>query len=228
MAKENKKLKQSQLKEEKERLLNLVTYAYKCDPRIRLQEEKQKQEKEKYKRERDEQREKERLIEEERNLRLKLEFEENLRRQKEENERLKISLFSELKELFTTNDITLSDSDLFQIELNLKVEPLKHIISEVNSETDPIERVKKLKLLSSSYFSLKFQENNLQSTIWSKDEINLLQRAVKKFPAGTKSRWERITEMVKTKPQSQIIELAHILATQPSLKIDKDLVKFKF
>jgi len=225
MAKENKKMKSNQTKEEKQRICNLVNLAYKFDPRIRFEEEKQMQEKLRLKQEREEQREKERLAEIERNNKLKLEYEEKVRKQKEAQEKLKETLFTDLIKLFETLNLKLTESDIFQIKININIDTLKLIINEVESQTNEIEKVKKIKTLSNTYYSLKFQDDEKNSTMWKKEELFSLQKAMKKFPIGTKQRWDRIGELVK-KPQGQIIELAHYLATQPSLKFEQDFVNY--
>jgi len=224
MAKENKKLKSNQLKEEKQRLVNLVNFAYKNDPRIIKEEQRQLLERQKLKKEAEEKREKERLAEIERNNQLKFEFEERLRKQKEALEKLKETLYLDLIALFEKLNLKLSESDLFQIKLNINIDTLKHIINEVENQSNELEKVKKLKTLSNSFLSLKFADDEKNSTIWKKEELFALQKAMKKFPIGTKSRWEKIGEIIKTKPQSQIIELAHYLTTQPNLKFENDFV----
>ena len=227
MAKENKKLKSTQAKEEKQRISNLVNYAYKNDPRIKTEENKILSEKLKLKQEREDQREKERLLEVEKNIKLKQEYDDKVRRQKEELEKLKVDLHSDLINLFKTLNVQLSDSDLFQIQLNINVDTLKLIISQVQLlQPNEKEQAKKLKSLANTYYSLKFQDDEKNSTMWKKEELLAMQKAMKKFPIGVKQRWEKIQEVIKTKPQNQIIELAHFLATQPNFKFEQDFVNY--
>ena len=160
-----------------------------------------------------------------RNNKLKLEYEEKVRKQKEAQEKLKETLFTDLIKLFETLNLKLTESDIFQIKININIDTLKLIINEVESQTNEIEKVKKIKTLSNTYYSLKFQDDEKNSTMWKKEELFSLQKAMKKFPIGTKQRWDRIGELVK-KPQGQIIELAHYLATQPSLKFEQDFVNY--
>jgi len=138
-----------------------------------------------------------------------------MQKQKEEYYLSLIDLFNRLK-------ISLTESDIFQIKLNINLETMKLIINEVSKIIDENEKTKKLKSFANTYYSLKFEDNEKESTIWKKEDIFLLQKAVKKFPAGTKLRWEKIGEIVKNKSQQQIIQLTHFLSTQPSLKIDQD------
>ena len=51
----------------------------------------------------------------------------------------------------------------------------------------------------------------------------LLQKGVKKFPAGTKKRWDRIKEIVKTKNEDEIIQMTHYLTINPNIKIEGDI-----
>jgi len=226
MMKENKKLKASMMKEEKQRIMNLVNFAYKTDPRLIAEEARLKCERERIKAERAIQREKEVQAEEERNRRLKFEFEENQRRIAQQLQEEKDEFYVKLIQLFALLNITLTDSDVFQIQLNINLEVMKNIISEVGSIDDESEKSKKLKTLCNTHYSLKFEDDEKFSTIWKQEDIILLQKAVKKYPAGVKQRWEKINEIVKTKPQSQIIKLAHFLATQPSLRFEHEFVQF--
>ena len=82
MLKENKKMKATLLKEEKQRIINLVNLAYKNDPRIKEYEEKLLIKKEKEKKERLEQKLKEQKEEEERLLKMKIEREEQIKKNK--------------------------------------------------------------------------------------------------------------------------------------------------
>jgi len=97
-------------------------------------------------------------------------------------------------------------------------------LNEVNNKEENNEKIKIYKTLSSSYLGLKIKEEDVtENSIWKKEEINNLQKAVKKFPAGTRNRWEKIGEMVKTKSTNQIIQMTHYLTTNPSIKIENDI-----
>jgi len=126
-------------------------------------------------------------------------------------------------ELFSSLDIKLSDSDVFQIKLNINLEIMKNILSEVASLSERSDKAQKLKSLANTHYKLNFKVDQKESTIWKKEEIFALQKAVKKFPVGSKNRWERIGDLVKTKPQSQIIQFAHYITTNPTLKIEQDI-----
>jgi hypothetical protein len=224
MEKENKKLKSEMMKEEKQRLVNLVNQAYKNDPRIKDEEERKLKEKAAIKQARAEQSERERLANIEFNNKLKFEYEEKCRKEKEALEKLKETLYNELLGLFEYLKMPLTDSDKFQILINRKADILKSIINEVESQQTDEDKVKRLKTLVNEHYKLKFVDEVLNSTIWKLDDLLALQKAMKKFPLGTRSRWERIGELIKSKPQSQIIELAHYLSLQPTIKFDQDFV----
>jgi len=71
---------------------------------------------------------------------------------------------------------------------------------------------------------MKFQEDNpFENWMWKKEEVVNLQKATKKFPAGTKNRWDKIGELVKTKSTNQIIQMTHYLTTNPTIKIEGDI-----
>jgi DnaJ family protein C protein 2 len=224
MLKENKKMKSSQMKEEKARISKLVSQAYKYDPRIVMEEERLKQEREKQKQERLIQREKERIAEEERLKQLKREHEDNLKRQQEilkkEKQENTVALHSLAEEL----GIQLTKEDKFLIELNANNENLKNTLSQVNGKEQG-QKYRTFVSLTNSSFGLKLKSEDInESSIWKKDEIIALQKASKKFPAGTKDRWDKISELVKTKSSNQIIQMTHYLTVNPMIKIENDLV----
>ena len=66
----------------------------------------------------------------------------------------------------------------------------------------------------------ELKENNL---IWTKEEMFALQKGVKKFPAGTKNRWDKIREIVKTKSNDDIIQMTRYLTINPNIHIDGDV-----
>jgi hypothetical protein len=224
MLKENKKMKSTMIKEERQRIMNLINMAYKNDPRIREFEEKIRIKKEKEKQERFEQKLKEQKEEEERQLKLKIEREEQIRRKQEELQREKINLQQSIKDIMSENNLILTEEQLFQVQLNAKIESLRTVVQELEAcGKDNSEKViKTFKNLASNHFAIKFQDESNDSTLWNKEEIVSLQKAVKKFPAGTKNRWEKISELIKSKPTNQIIQFAHILATNPNIKFDEE------
>lgn len=216
-------MKASRIKEERQRIINLVNLSYKNDPRIREYEEKVRIKKEKERQERLEQKLREQREEEERQLKLKLEKEEQIRKKQEELQREKVSLQQAIKDILSQNDFPLSEEQFFQVQLNAKNEALKSVVGELeNCGNDREKLIRTWKTLAASHFAIKFQDESNESTLWNKEEIVALQKAVKKFPAGTKNRWERIAELVKTKPTNQIIQFAHILATNPNIKFDDE------
>lgn len=231
MLKENKKMKSSQIKEEKARLIKLANMAYKHDPRIRIEEEMIKKEKEKIKQERILQKQKEKEEEEERIRLLKKQQEENLKRQQEMIIKEKKDTLEGVINLSKELGIVLSSEDKFQIELNGKTDTCKTILNEVLSKENIKDKISVYKNLTKSFFGVKFTEENNKdnvgssssNSIWKKEEIHALQKAVKKFPAGLRDRWDKISELIKTKSINQIIQMTHYLTTNPMIKIDEDV-----
>lgn len=233
MMKENKKMKSSRVKEEKVRLSNLVALAYKYDPRIRFEEEKLRVEREKEKEERTAQKLKEKLEEEERLKEYKKQQEENLKKQQEMLVREKEELLKNVIQYAEVLGIQLSKDDVFLIQLNGKLDNLRLINNELEKTPTREEKIRVYKNMTTSSYGIKYSNDKSleESMFWKKDEIIALQKAFKKIPAGTRSRWEKIGDMVTTKPQNQIIQMAHYLTTNPTIKIDGDIVKnifFKF
>jgi len=223
MLKENKKLKSSQVKEEKVRLSKLVSVAYKNDPRVQKEEEKLKEIRDKLKFERIAQKQKEKIDEEERIKTMKKQYEENLIKQQELKIKERENLIKNVIQLAEGIGIGLSKEDVFQINLNAKAENLKQMITEITNKEQKEEKIRTFKSLSIAYLGFKLPDVNFkEDSIWKKDEINSLQKAVKKFPVGTKERWEKIGETIKTKSTNQIISMAHYLTTNPSIKIEND------
>lgn len=224
MLKENKKLKSSMMKEEKARLSKLVTMAYKNDPRIKKEEEKIKQERERLKQERSLQKQKEKEEEEERVKQMKIQYEENLKRQKEALAKERENHIQYVISLASTLDINLSKEDTFHINLNGKVDTIKKILAEVEKKENINEKVRIYKNMTSSLLGLKFSDmdDTKENFIWTKEEIFALQRAVKKYPVGTKNRAEKIGEILKTKSANQTIQMIHFLSANPSIKFEND------
>ena len=223
MLKENKKMKATLLKEEKQRIINLVNLDYKNDPRIKEYEEKLLIKKEKEKKERLEQKLKEQKEEEERLLKMKIEREEQIKKKQEELQRERESLLLAVKNLVAEHNFILTEDQFFQIQLNAKNDVLRTVYSDLEAcGKDSTLLIKTFKTLANTHFAFKLQDETKESTLWKKDDIVQLQKAVKKFPAGVKNRWEKITEMVKTKPTNQVIQFAHILATNPNIKFDEE------
>jgi hypothetical protein len=135
------------------------------------------------------------------------------------------TMLNSLLEQASQLGIALSNEDKFQISLNGNAENIKIILTEIENKQDKNDKIKTFKTLTNSYLKLKFPDAaSEESSIWKKEEIINLQKAVKKFPAGTKNRWEKIEEIVKTKSANSIIAMTHYLTTNPSIKIDKDIV----
>lgn len=219
-------MKASKVKEEKARLNLLTSLAYKYDPRIIMEEEKIKVEREKEKQAFDELKKKEKLEAEKKLADYKLQQEEIKKKEKENLAREKEEMIKNIINLGEKLSITLSKDDIFNIQLNAKLENMRNLFIEDSKFEKKEDKIKSYKMLTTQYFGIKYNDNIAleASMIWKKEEVHLLQRASKKFPVGTKNRWEKIGEIVTTKPQNQIIQMCHYLTTNPSIKMDEDIV----
>ena len=226
MLKENKKMKSSRVKEEKGRLNTLASLAYKWDPRIRQEEEKIRLLREKEKQDFIIQRQLDKQLEEEKLKEYKRQQEENLKNQQKMLAREKEELIKSVINLGESLGINLTKDDIFTITLNAKLDNLRNIMSQSEKLTTNVEKLRSYKTMTNTLLGLKYtdQASLEESMIWKKDEVITLQKASKKFPVGTKNRWERIGEIVTTKSQNQIIQMAHFLTTNPAIRIDGDIV----
>ena len=228
MLKENKKLKAQMVKDEKARIRTLADLAYKNDPRIIAEEKLIEEEKEKARVERELIRERIKKENEERERKIQEEYEEKKKRDAEAKILLKKNKLQELFDIVKNIlNIEITKDEIWQVELNANADNLVLIVNELNNVEDKIEKEKLYKTLSSKLFGLKFIDNTLESSIWTKEEVNNLQKAVKKYPAGTLSRYEKINDMVKTKGMNQVITMTRYIATNPSLKFNGDTVDLK-
>ena len=220
-------MKSSMVKEEKTRISKLVQAAYKNDPRIKAEEQRLEEEREKLRQERLLRRQKEKEEAEERAKQMKREYEENLRQQQERLIKEKEELYSNVLSLAEGLGVEISKDDKFTIGLNGSIDSFRAIFNGTIEKPED-ERVKTFILLANQLLGLKLktEENTSESTIWKKEEIHMLQKAVKKYPAGTKNRWEKINEIVKSKSTNQIIQMTHYLTTTPNVKIENDIVIF--
>jgi DnaJ family protein C protein 2 len=226
MQKENQKLKSKKNDEEKKRIRDLVDLAYKNDPRVIIEEKKIAEEKERLKKERAELVERKRIEREEEEKRLQLENEEKLRKKAEELIILKKTLYDDLLKLIKEElQIDLSNDDIFSIQLNQNIENFKTIMNEVDELNSKDEKVTKFQYLASKMLGLKFVNKDKDSTIWTREQVNNLQKGTKKYPAGVGNRWDKIYEIVKSKSVNQIIKMTRYLATNPNgVKFDGEKV----
>ena len=143
MLKENKKMKATLLKEEKQRIINLVNLAYKNDPRIKEYEEKLLIKKEKEKKE-----------EEERLLKMKIEREEQIKKKQEELQRERESLLLAVKNLVAEHNFILTEDQFFQIQLNAKNDVLRTVYSDLEAcGKDSTLLIKTFKTLANTHFA---------------------------------------------------------------------------
>merc|ERR1719362_2278980 len=218
-------MKSSMVKKKKSRLNLLTQLAYKYDPRIIMEEEKIKLQREKEKQAFLEQKQKEKLEAEQKLIEYKRQQEENQKKMQEDLARQKEELIKNIINLGESLSLSLTKDDIFNIQLNAKLDNMRNLISEDQKFTTTEEELKNYKSLTSQYFGIKYQDNKTleESMQWKKEEVIALQKASKKFPGGTRNRWDRISEIVSTKPQNQIIQMCHYLTTNPSIRIDGDI-----
>ena len=229
MLKENKKMKASMKKEEKIRIDNLTNIAYKRDPRIIEEEKRLEKEKEEEKKRRALERQK---LKEEQELRRQIMIKKN----EEEKERLKNIKMKEKEDLekkilniIKENNIKMNEDDLFQFKLNSKNDSLKEFIKNISEYEKEDNNKKKKEIIEKCniLFGMKFKEEKKEEekkeSIWTKEEMFLLQKGVKKYPAGTKKRWDKIKEIVKTKSEEEIIQMTHYLIINPNIKIEDNI-----
>ena len=229
MLKENKKMKANMRKEEKIRIDTLINIAYKRDPRIIEEEKRLEKEREEEKKKRALERQKQREEEElKREIMIKQYEEEKERIKKkklEEKEEMEKNIINIIKE----NNINMNEDDLFQFKLNSKNESLKECLDYISKYEKEDNNIKKKEIMEKckSLFGMKFKEEikeeKEKESIWTKEEMFLLQKGVKKYPAGTKKRWDKIKEIVKTKNEEEIVQMAHYLVVTPNIKIEGNI-----
>ena len=229
MLKENKKMKASLIRKEKIRIDELTSIAYKCDPRIKIEEEnlRKMREKEKMEIKMKKQKEKEEEEKKRKEFQEKYEYEKKIEKEKkiQEKKNLIESYFNFAVDL----NIKLDDEDKFQLNLNSNLDNLKSLINKIKNIENQKDKKNEFINLSKNFFAMKIKSeiqennNNNNNNIWTKEEMFLLQKGVKKFPAGTKNRWEKIKEIVKTKSTDEIINMTHYLLLNPSIKIEGDI-----
>lgn len=228
MLKENKKMKANLVKEEKGRLDRLVQLAYKHDPRIKAEEEKERKIREEEKKERMLQKQKEKEEEEERKRLLIKQHEEEQKKHQEMLIKQKEELSNKIIDIGSSLGIILTSEEKFLMNLNSKIDTLKAVVTECEEIKDEKEKKRKYVQLCKFHFAMKIktdgiEDDKAEGATWTKEEIILLQKGVKKFPAGTKNRWEKIGEIVKTKKNDDIIQMTHYLLTNPNIKIEGDI-----
>ena len=230
MLKENKKMKASMKKEEKIRIDTLTNIAYKRDPRIIEEEKRLEKEREEEKKQRALERQKQKEEQELKRQMMIKQNEEEKERQKQiklkEKEDLEIKILNIIKE----NNIKINDNDIFQFKLNSNNDSLKEFLQHITKFEKENKSLLKKEIIEKcdSLFGMKFkeekkEESEKKDSIWSKEEMFLLQKGVKKYPAGTKQRWDKIREIVKTKSEEEIIQMAHYLVVNPNIKIEGNI-----
>ena len=230
MLKENKKMKASMKKEEKIRIDTLTNIAYKRDPRIIEEEKRLEKEREEEKKQRALERQRQKEEQELKRQMMIKQNEEEKERQKQiklkEKEDLELKILNIIKE----SNIKINDNDIFQFKLNSNNDSLKEFLQHITKLEKENKSLLKKEIIGKcdSLFGMKFkeekkEESEKKDSIWSKEEMFLLQKGVKKYPAGTKQRWDKIREIVKTKSEEEIIQMAHYLVVNPNIKIEGNI-----
>ena len=230
MLKENKKMKASMKKEEKIRIDTLTNIAYKRDPRIIEEEKRLEKEREEEKKQRALERQKQKEEQELRRQMMIKQNEEEKERQKQIKLKEKEDLETKILNIIKDNNIKINDNDIFQFKLNSNNDSLKEFLQHITKLEKENKSLLKKEILEKcdTLFGMKFKEEKKEETekkdsIWSKEEMFLLQKGVKKYPAGTKQRWDKIKEIVKTKSEEEIIQMAHYLVVNPNIKIEGNI-----
>ena len=227
MLKENRKMKAALLKEEKMRITNLTNIAYKRDPRIIEEERRIQKEKEEEKRQRAILKQKQKEEEELKRQMLMRKHEEEKERKKEMKLKEKEELSNKILGIIKENNIKINNDDIFQFNINSNNESLKEFL-QIIEKVDKKELKKEIIEKCRNIFGMKFndekkEDEEKKESIWTKEEMFLLQKGVKKYPAGTKKRWDKIKEIVKTKNEDEIIQMTHYLTINPNIKIEGDI-----
>ena len=226
MLKENRKMKAALLKEEKIRIDNLTNIAYKRDPRIIEEERRLQKEKEEEKKQRAILKQKQKEEEELKRQMLLKQHEEEKERKRELKIKEKEELSNKILNIIKENNININNDDIFQFNINSKNESLKEFLEQIE-KVDKKEIRKEIIEKCKNIFGMKFKdekkEDEKKESIWTKEEMFLLQKGVKKYPAGTKKRWDKIKEIVKTKNEDEIIQMTHYLTINPNIKIEGDI-----
>ena len=230
MLKENKKMKASMKKEEKIRIDTLTNIAYKRDPRIIEEEKRLEKEREEEKKQRALERQRQKEEQELKRQMMIKQNEEEKERQKQIRLKEKEDLELKILNIIKDNNIKINDNDIFQFKLNSNNDSLKEFLQHITKLEKENKSLLKKEIIEKcdSLFGMKFkeekkEESEKKDSIWSKEEMFLLQKGVKKYPAGTKQRWDKIREIVKTKSEEEIIQMAHYLVVNPNIKIEGNI-----
>eukprot|EP01125_Pyxidicula_operculata_P011628 TRINITY_DN3812_c0_g1_i1.p1 TRINITY_DN3812_c0_g1~~TRINITY_DN3812_c0_g1_i1.p1 ORF type:complete len:764 (+),score=287.52 TRINITY_DN3812_c0_g1_i1:1375-3666(+) len=229
MERRNAKQRDKRKNEEQARIVSLVDLAYKMDPRVKKAKELEKQAKEEKKRQRMERarqkkEEEERAIreakqkEEEELQKIKAEEEE---RKKEKNriDKLKKKKRQQIRQTAREHGISEDHAELLCEKLDIPgLEAFGNKITSSPQTKEALQKlfedhVNEIRNVEKSKFEQKSQPQQSSKTpveeervVWTPEEIDLLTKAVIKFPGATRNRWEKIQEFIGTdKTIKQII-----------------------
>ena len=156
--------------------------------------------------------------------------EEEKIRIKQLKEKEKEELEKKILDIININNIKINNDDIFQFKLNSKNDSLKDFLSHLEKFSKQNKDIIKKEIIEKcdTLFGMKFKEEKKEiqekkDSIWTKEEMFLLQKGVKKYPAGTKQRWDKIKEIVKTKTEEEIVQMTHYLVVNPNIKIEGNI-----
>lgn len=248
MERENRKIKASHLKKERQRIIKLVNMARDTDPRIL--KAKKEEEEERLRKKQEQQMKKEKFKQEKLDIKKKEEDEQNAKeRKKEEEEKMakdkKVQLQDDfkkatkvLKALFK-DKINAPQYDRFYLEVLIEQMKYEDVVA-MNTALEnapPNKTLETFEKFLQDYDRLKAfrkqqteqtQERNKQiqheekkskETQWGMEEVSLLAKALVKYPVGSKARWECIATFLGTRSVEEVIQKAKDLSKNQSLKI---------
>eukprot|EP01130_Rhizamoeba_saxonica_P006438 TRINITY_DN2563_c0_g3_i2.p1 TRINITY_DN2563_c0_g3~~TRINITY_DN2563_c0_g3_i2.p1 ORF type:complete len:457 (-),score=128.78 TRINITY_DN2563_c0_g3_i2:32-1402(-) len=219
MDRRNQKIRSKFTTEERSRIRSLVNMAYKKDPRVIKQKSDEKEERE----ERIRRRKEARKNREEERKRME---EEKIRQREAEEMARKEALDNEMLEMKKRKRVLLKRKKklrVFSQKFDYNPEKIEYLIERYNLddinnlflEFEGKGKKKIFKILDDAFDELKEEISNrskkdvvvekTQEEIeqellsWSKEEVDLLTKAVKKYPVGLRQRWEQIQSFIGTK-----------------------------
>uniref|UniRef100_A0A6B2KZU3 DnaJ homolog subfamily C member 2 n=1 Tax=Arcella intermedia TaxID=1963864 RepID=A0A6B2KZU3_9EUKA len=215
MERKNAKQRQGKIKEEQTRIHALVDLAYKFDPRIKKMKEEEQKEKERkrqmrmeYARQKKEEEERKRLEilkKEEEELAKKKQEEEEKRQEKNRIANIKKKRKQKIRQ--TLKQVGIESNDQMEYlfskyeaeELNTLCQKLGELKTKEEMETYLNETTLAHKNQTQKQSQPQVQKvEAVEEVAWTAHEIDLLTKAVIKYPVGTRNRWERIQEAVGT------------------------------
>lgn len=228
---QNEKKAQKKKAEEKARIKRLVALAYKKDPRVirKMEEEKAERERKRVAKLREaEERAKRAEREREKKEEEKRLAEERARKEKEEKEKAErrnasaiTAAFHDKSVTWKTDPVTASETVLgansaaqiavlvSKIEGKSAEERHKILTDELDRIALDRKRVQEVMLKEEQEKKERMRqeaEAKKARAPWNDDELALLAKAVRKYPPGTRDRWTKMMDIIRTRTEEEIIE----------------------